>query len=130
MTDQRERKVTGWTYLGVFVVSLALLLPVMAGDMLVNRGVTLVSACALPVIAVLAASRVRLNDASAAYWAPALVWLIAVETVGQIGRDFTVETVRSQAVHLAYGLANNAVTVLGSTVAALTVVLIRRSRRP
>ena len=121
---------TGWTYLGVFVVSLTLFLPVAAADMVVNRGITMVSLVALSAVSVLAAMRVRLPDASAAYWAPALVWLIALETVGQIGRDFSVESARSQIVHLAYGLANYAVTILGSTLAALVVVLIRRSRRP
>ena len=56
---------TGWTYLGVFVVSLTLFLPVAAADMVVNRGITMVSLVALPAVSVLAAMRVRLPDASA-----------------------------------------------------------------
>lgn len=107
-----------------------LFLPVMAADMLINRGITMLSTVALPVIAVLAATRVRLNDGSAAYWAPPLVWVIALETVGQIGRDFTIETVRSQVVHLAYGLANQALTIVGSSVLASIIVITRRARRP
>ena len=120
---------TGWTYLGVFVVSAALLLPVMAADMMANRSITLLSAVALPVIAGLGASKVRLNDASAAWWAPPLVWVLGLETVGQIGRDFTIETVRSQVVHLVYGLADQAVSIIGSSLLAALIVLRRRARQ-
>lgn len=114
----------------MFVISLLVMLPAMAVDMWRNNAITHVSEIALVVATIVTATRVRTPDRSAAIWAPAIVWFIALETVGQYGRDFAQENLKSQAVHLGYGLANHALAILGSTLLGIAVGAIRRARRP
>ena len=120
----------GLTYRGVFLVSLLVMLPVLGIDTWTHGRITWVSEAALAFATFVTALKTRINDVMATYWAPAIVWFIALETTGQVGRNFATENLKSQAVHLGYGLANHAVAIIGSTMLAVVIAATRRARRP
>ena len=63
---------------------------------------------------------------SAAFWAPPIVWLIAVETVGQIGVNWRIENLKTQATFTAYALAGHALWIGIACASALLIVATRR----
>lgn len=115
-----------WSYGGVFGWSLVLFLPVMAVDMVRNDKLTLISEVGIVVVAIVAAVLVRRDALSAAFWAPPIVWLVAVETVGQIGVNWRIENLKTQASYTAYALAGHALWMGIACAAALLIVAVRR----
>ena len=133
MTEIQEAKSPapvgqGWTYQGVFVLSTLCFMIIMAADCLINDTVTSWSEFGIVLVSAVAAVNVRRNDLMAAVWAPPIVWLISLETVGQIGKQQGGTFVRKQILHLAYGLANHAVWIIGAVIVAAVITLIRRFR--
>jgi hypothetical protein len=133
MTEIQEAKSPapvgqGWTYQGVFVLSTLCFMIIMAADYLINDTVTSWSEFGIVLVSAVAAVNVRRNDLMAAVWAPPIVWLISLETVGQIGKQQGGTFVRKQILHLAYGLANHAVWIIGAVIVAAVITLIRRFR--
>ena len=118
----------GWTYQGVFVINTLLFMVVMAADCIVNHTVTMWSEVGILVITVIAALKVRRNDLTAVVWSPPIVWLIALETVGQIDKQEGGTAAHRQLLHLSYGLANHAMWILGSVIVAIVITTIRRFR--
>lgn len=118
----------GWTYQGVFVLSALSFMVIMAADCLINDTVTAWSEIGLVVVSAVAALNVRRNDLMAAVWSPPIIWLIALETVGQIGHQQGGTFIRKQILHLAYGLANHAAWILGSVLIAVVITSVRRLR--
>ncbi len=118
----------GWTYQGVFVLSTLCFMVIMAADCLVNGTVTSWSEFGIVFVSAVAALNVRRNDLMAAVWAPPIVWLFALETVGQIGKQQGGTFMRKQILHLAYGLANHAAWIIGAVILAAIITSIRRLR--
>ena len=119
----------GWTYQGVFVLSTLSFMVIMAADCLINDTVTAWSEIGIVAVSTVAALNVRRNDLMAAVWSPPIIWLIALETVGQIGHQQGGTFAHKQILHLAYGLANHAVWILGAVLVAIVITSIRRLRR-
>ncbi|CAB4331229.1 MAG: hypothetical protein F2839_00995 [Actinobacteria bacterium] len=119
----------GWTYPGVFVVSLVLFLIIMGVEMVFYNKFSLFSNIGIILVSTIAAFKVRLNDASAAIWAPAIVWVIAIMTVGQFRRSPDEFTLRNEIFHFGYGLANHAVWIVAATFLSWLIVIVRRGRR-
>jgi hypothetical protein len=115
-----------WSYRGVFGWSLLLFMPVMAVDMVLNDKLTRISEVGIVVVAVAGALLVRRDGLSAAFWAPPIVWLIAVETVGQIGVNWRIENAKTQVTFTAYALAGHAIWIGIASAAALVIVATRR----
>jgi hypothetical protein len=130
VTESVYKVARGLTYRGVFIVSLLIMLPTLGIDTWAHGKITWVSEIVLGAIAVITALKTRLNDIMATYWAPPIVWFVSLETTGQYGRDFHSENLKSQAIHLGYGLANHAPAIIGSTFLAVAIAAIRRARRP
>lgn len=100
----------------------------MAADVAITGKITQLSGIVLLCVSILSAWNVRRNDFSAAVSAPPIVWLLGVETVGQFGKMPGGSFVRKQIIHLAYGLANNALWVVLSVVMAIVITTVRRGR--
>lgn len=115
-----------WSYPGVFGWSLLIFLPVMAADMLVSSKLTRISEIGIVLVAALGALVARRDSLSAAFWAPPIVWLIAVETVGQIGVNWRIQNAKTQVEHTAYALAGHAIWMGIACAVALVIVAIRR----
>ena len=118
----------GWTYQGVFVLSALSFMVIMAADCLINDTVTMWSEIGIVVVSAVAAINVRRNDLMAAVWSPPIIWLIALETVGQIGHQQGGTFSHRQILHVAYGLANHAAWILGAVVVSIVITSIRRLR--
>jgi hypothetical protein len=101
----------------------------MAADCLINDTVTQWSEIGIVAVSAVAAVNVRPNDLMAAVWSPPIIWLIALETVGQIGHQQGGTFSHQQILHLAYGLANHAAWILGAVAVAVVIISIRRLRR-
>lgn len=119
----------GWTYQGVFVLSALSFMVIMAADCIINETVTTWSEIGIVAVSAVAALNVRRNDVMAAVWSPPIIWLIALETTGQIGYQQGGTFVHKQILHLAYGLANHAAWILGSVLVAVAITSVRRLRR-
>lgn len=100
----------------------------MAADIAITGKVTWLSGVALFCVAILGAWNVRRNDFSAAVSAPPIVWLLGIESVGQLGKMPGGSFLRKQVIHLAYGLANNAIWIVLSVVIAIVITAVRRGR--
>lgn len=134
MTEMQQARtpdvtVQGWTYQGVFVLSTLSFMAIMAVDCLIHDTVTSWSEIGIVVVSAVAALNVRRNDVMAAVWSPPIIWLISLETVGQIGHQQGGTFIRKQILHLAYGLANHAAWILGSVLIAVAITSVRRLRR-
>lgn len=125
---KRQLASQGWTFQGVFVISLIAVLFAMAADIAITGKVTWISGATLFAVSILSAWNVRRNDLSAAISAPPIVWLIGIETVGQLGKMPGGSFLRKQIIHLAYGLANNAIWIVLSVVMAIVITTVRRGR--
>lgn len=115
-----------WSYRAVFGWSLLLFVPVMAVDMVLNGKITRISEIGIIVVSVLAALLVERGALSAAFWAPPIVWLVAVETSGQIGVNWRIQSLRTQVEHTAYALAGHAIWLGAAVLSALLIVSIKR----
>ena len=84
---------------------------------------------ALLVSSVYAALVVRREDDTVAFIVPPVAFLLAALTAGQVFVDSLEGSLINRAVVLFFTLADNWVWIIGSTLAALVIVLIRRRRR-
>ena len=125
---KRQLASHGWTFQGVFVISLVAVLVAMAADIAITGKVTWISGATLFIVSILSAWNVRRNDLSAAISAPPIVWFIGIETVGQLGKMPGGSFLRKQIIHLAYGLANNAIWIVLSVAMAIVITTVRRGR--
>lgn len=100
----------------------------MAAEVVISNTTSTISGLALLCISIISALNVRRNDAIAAVSAPPIVWFFGIETVGQLGKMPSGNPVRSQIIHLAYGLANNAIWIITSVLLAIVITTVRRGR--
>ena len=126
--EANSESAQGWTYQGVFVLSALSFMVIMAADCLINNTVTAWSEFGIVAVSAVAALNVRRNDLMAAIWAPPIIWLLALETVGQIGHQQGSTFMHRQILHLAYGLANHAAWILGAVLVSVVISVIRRLR--
>lgn len=125
---ESQKKESGWTYQGVFVIVTAVLIPAMLADVFLNHKVDLISNVALLIACAVAAWKVRLSDYTAAIWVGPLMWFAILMTVGQLAPKRGGSFLREQALHIAYGLAAHAGWIIGSAVLAAAITLFRKSR--
>lgn len=127
-TPTRVPGTHGWTYQGVFII-LAIALSIgMFADVFINNKVDLISNLTLLIVSPIAAWKVRTNDYLAAIWAPALVWFTVLMTVGQLAPKRGGSFLREQVLHIAYGLSAHAGWILGATIIAGAIAIVRRGR--
>lgn len=116
------------TALGVYViVSVTALILAFIQTLLLSSGPGLLAGIGLMLVSVFCAFAVRRDDALAAVFAPAIAFLLVALTAGQIGT--TARDVPERAVVIFELLGSNWVWIIGSTVAALIVVTLRRRSR-
>lgn len=113
------------TALGVtIVVGGATLLFGLIDALVFGPGLGWLTGIALIVASVLAALRVRMDTAPSAIFAPPLAFFVAAITVGQIGQSVA-SGVLSRAVVVFFLLAENWLWIIGATLAALVIVVVR-----
>lgn len=121
----REPRQPGVTPLGVYAVTIGATAAAGAIDIFVGgSGLGLTTGVVLLIASIFCALRVRVADASVAVIAPPIAFLIATLTVGQIGMSDTGGFL-GRIVGTFFMLADNWVWIIGSTVAALAIVLVR-----
>lgn len=113
------------TALGVtVVVGGTTLLFGLADALLFGPGLGWLTGIALLLSSVLAAMRVRIDTAPSAIFAPPLAFFAAAVTVGQLGQSVASGAL-SRAVVVFFLLAENWLWIIGATVAALLIVVVR-----
>lgn len=113
------------TALGVtIVVGGAALVFGLVDALVFGPGLGWLTGIALLIASVLAALRVRLDTAPSAIFAPPLAFFVAAITVGQIGQSVASGAL-SRAVVVFFLLAENWLWIIGATVAALVIVVVR-----
>lgn len=113
------------TALGVtIVVGGATLVVGLVDALTFGPGLGWLTGIALVLASILAALRVRLDTAPSAIFAPPLAFFVAAITVGQIGQSVASGAL-SRAVVVFFLLAENWLWIIGATVAALVIVVVR-----
>lgn len=121
----REPRQSGVTPLGVYAVTIGATVVAGALDILIGGpGLGLTTGVVLLIASIFSALRVRVSDAAVAVIAPPIAFLVATITVGQVGMSSTGGFV-GRVVGTFFMLADNWVWIIGSTVAALAIVLVR-----
>ena len=121
----RESRQSGVTPMGVYAVTIGA--TVVAGllDILIGGpGLGATSGVVLLIASIFCALRVRVSDAAVAVIAPPIAFLVATITVGQIGMSATGGFL-GRVVGTFFMLADNWVWIIGSTIVALAIVLVR-----
>ena len=118
------------TYLRVLVLNTIAISIIMAIDVIANKKISEFSAFGLVGVAFIAALVVRRGDLLAAVWSPAIAWLFAVLTVGQLALKESGSIRIQEAAHIVNGLADFAYWILGATAIAIVVTFVRRFLRP
>jgi hypothetical protein len=120
----------GWTYPGVIILTSAVMMVVMALDIIFTGGIGIVSNIGLVIIGVVGAINVRTADYQAAIWVVPIAWVIALLTTGQLAPMRGGSFMREQVLHFAYGLSMHAWWILGATAISAGVAIFRRGRQP
>lgn len=121
----REPRQSGVTPLGVYAVTIGATVVAGALDILIGGpGLGLTTGVVLLIASIFSALRVRVSDAAVAVIAPPIAFLVATITVGQVGMSSTGGFL-GRVVGTFFMLADNWVWIIGSTVAALAIVLVR-----
>ena len=121
----RERHARGLRPIGVYGITIGATIIAGAIDIVVGgAGLGLVTGIVLLLATVFCALRVRRADASVAVIAPPIAFLLAALTTGQIGQSSTGGFL-GRIVNTFFMLADNWVWIIGSTVVALVIVLVR-----
>ncbi len=124
----RPRGGTGLTWTGVTVVVVGVTVLMALADVLVTHGIGVITGVGLVLSTLYAALAVRPADLWAAVVTPPLAYLVALLTAGQ----FTLPSGGSLLVREGFmvftGLALNAPWIIGATLVALVIVLVRRAR--
>lgn len=124
--EARERPVSGsLTALGVYAVTIGVTVILAFGETLFFGGEPgIITGIGLLLVSIFAAFTVRTYDGIHAIFAPAIAFFVASITAGQVGVSATGLTGR--AVVVFFLLGGNWMWIVGSTVAALVIVALRR----
>ncbi|MSO27815.1 MAG: hypothetical protein EXQ60_07115 [Candidatus Nanopelagicales bacterium] len=126
-TATRDR---GLRPIGVYVVVIGATLLISVVDIFVGgTGLGLVTGLALLISSAYAALTVRTGDLAVAVIAPPIAFFIAAITIGQFGVTVTGGVLIGRAVAVFFTLADNWLWVIGSTLIALVIVIVRAQRR-
>ena len=121
----------GLTYSGVVVIVIGVTVLVALAEALLRNEIGLLTGVALLVSSVYCAFAVRRADIWAAVVIPPLAFLVALLTAGQLTiRAKTGGLLVREGALLFVSLATNAPWILGTTLACLVIVLVRRRREP
>ena len=124
----RRPREPGVTPLGVYAVTIGATVVAGAVDILIGGpGLGVTTGIVLLIASVFCALRVRVGDAAVAVIAPPIAFLIATITVGQVGMSASGGFI-GRIVGTFFMLADNWVWIIGSTVVALAIVLVRGRR--
>jgi hypothetical protein len=118
----------GLTWTGVFVVTTAATVLIGVADALITGRLGWLTGLALAVSGIYSAFVVRRVDIWAAVIAPPLAFLAAVLTAGQLTLDSAGSLLLREGYMVFRSLATNAPWILGTTLACLVIVLVRRRR--
>lgn len=121
----RERTESGVNTLGVYAVLIGATLIAGAIDIFVGgAGLGIVTGVVFLIASIFCALRVRRSDAAVAVIAPPIAFFIAAITVGQVGQSST-GGMLGRFVNTFFMLAGNWMWIIGATVVALVIVLVR-----
>lgn len=116
--------------IGVYAIVIGSTLLFACIDIFVGgAGLGLVTGLALLISSGYAALTVRAGDLAVAVIAPPIAFFLAAITVGQIGVTITGGALIGRAVAVFFTLADNWAWVIGSTLIALIIVIVRAQRR-
>lgn len=127
--SDRERRPAGGsgtlTGLGVYAVTIGVTVILAFGETLFFGGQPgLITGIGLFVVSVFAAFAVRTRDGLNAIFAPPIAFFVAAITAGQVGLN--VSGLTNRGIEVFFLLGDNWVWIVGSTVAALVIVALRR----
>lgn len=126
---QRRRADSGVSPLGVYLIVIGAALVFGFLDSKVGgAGLGWITGIAVLVATVYTALKVRLSDASVAVIAPPIAYGIAAITVGQLGQSRAGGTFIAAANNAFFSLADNWFWVIGVTLVALAIVVVRTRR--
>ena len=125
----RESRPSGVTPLGVYAVTIGATVAAGAVDILIGGpGLGITTGVVLLIASIFCALRVRVTDLAVAVIAPPIAFLVATITVGQVGMSET-GGLLGRVVASFFMLADNWIWIIGATVIALAITLLRgRSR--
>jgi hypothetical protein len=126
--EPRVQGGAGLTWTGVFVVTTAATVLIGVADALITGRLGWLTGLALAVSGIYSAFVVRRVDIWAAVIAPPLAFLAAVLTAGQLTLDSAGSLLLREGYMVFRSLATNAPWILGTTLACLVIVLVRRRR--
>ena len=113
---------------GVWLVVIGVTVLVAFADVIVVGAVNWITGSALLAASVYGAFMVRIADWPIAVIAPPLAMFLAVVTAGQLTLGPITDLLVNEALMIVITLGNNVLWIFGATVAALVIVLLRRSR--
>ena len=113
---------------GVWLVVIGVTVLVAFADVVVVGAVNWITGLALVAASIYGAFMVRMTDWPIAVIAPPLAMFLAVITAGQLTLGPVTDLLVNEALMIVITLGNNVLWIFGATIAALVIVLIRRSR--
>ncbi len=113
---------------GVWLVVIGVTVLVAFADVIVVGAVNWITGLALMAASVYGAFMVRMADWPIAVIAPPLAMFLAVVTAGQLTLGPITDLLVNEALMIVITLGNNVLWIFGATVAALVIVLLRRSK--
>jgi len=126
---QRRRTDAGVSPLGVYLIVIGTVLVVGFLDSFIGgAGLGWLTGIAVLIASVFCALRVRVSDASVAVIAPPLAYGVAAITVGQLGQSRAGGALISALNNGFFTLADNWFWVIGTTLVALAIVVVRTRR--
>ena len=127
-TRHRSRHITGGAVY-IIVIGVTVLVG-FANALLASGDISWPTGLALLASSVYAALVVRREDDTVAMIVPPIAFLVAALTAGQLFLGSAAGTILNRAVVVFFTLADNWVWVIGATVSAVAIVLVRRRRAP
>ena len=118
----------GLRAIGVFVVVIAVTLLLGLVDVLLGPGLGPIFGVGLLLSSVYGAFAVRRDDAVYAVTAPPIAALLAVVTVGQLNAGASADSLTGRVIVAFFALADNWMWIIGSTLLALVIVVVRSMR--
>ena len=118
----------GLRAIGVFVVVIAVTLLLGLVDVMLGGGLGPIFGVGLLLSSAYGAFAVRSDDAIYAVTAPPIAAFLAVITVGQLNAGASATTFVSRVINAFFALADNWMWVIGSTLVALVIVVVRSMR--
>jgi len=113
---------------GVWLVVIGVTVIVAFADVVVVGAINWITGLALLAASIYGAFMVRMDDWPIAVIAPPLAIFLATITAGQLTLGPITDLLVSEALMILTTLGNNVVWIFGATLAALAIVLVRRSR--